>query len=204
MVATCFRIWSTSCFRPAAIMSSAMACAVNNEGACDLNLGLGLRPLPALQPPLRELGEKPVGRRVALPGGCFEAFPELFVDADVLADRSGHGRGSLCKANALRFLRSGAHSRRRSVFTATPGPRGSQSPEAENVLLRRAIRGSPTETRVSILPRLCALERNTPQRILPPWRSQDATRALEQDYSNHGATSDALSNLTHNSLLCLT
>ena len=38
----------------------------------------------------------------------------------------------------------------------------------------------------------------------PHWRSQDATRALEQDYSNHGATSDALSNLTHNSLLCLT
>ena len=82
-----------------------------DRGARDLYLHLRLRSLPGLQPTISEFGEKPAGGRVDLPGGGFEAFPELFVDADVLADRPRHGCGSLFRADTRTIFREAAHVR---------------------------------------------------------------------------------------------
>ena len=75
------------------------------RSARDADLHLGLRPLPGPQPPLRELVEKAVGGKTLVPGGRFKALPELFVDADVLADRPGHGSGPLGRADARTIFR---------------------------------------------------------------------------------------------------
>jgi len=92
-----------------------------DRGARDLDLNVRLRPLSGLEPALCQLGEKPVGGRVDLACSGFEALPELFVDADVLADRPGHGSGSLHKLHKRSIFGQAEHIR--DAESCSPRPK---------------------------------------------------------------------------------